>query len=181
MIYFNARKALSALWKLFRGKKQNVLRGRIDSCDYDVDQLLLGTLLFALVFFLFPTLAAYYFFFSIVRLLITVVQAVLFCAVFFINCFPFFDVFVHVLSPQGKHGNLGGFWFEVLSDPQPIALPQPSPIVSPKSSPRSIPTVIPPTVVSPPKSVSASVERFMSSRAGTEGFSTIFSAPVELR
>lgn len=31
--------ALSALWKLFRGKKRNVLRNRIDSCDYDVDQV----------------------------------------------------------------------------------------------------------------------------------------------
>jgi hypothetical protein len=42
LLYATARKALSALWKLFRGKKRNVLRGLIDTCDYDVDQLLLG-------------------------------------------------------------------------------------------------------------------------------------------
>ena len=33
-------KALSSLWKLFRGKKQNVLRQRIDSQQFDMDQLL---------------------------------------------------------------------------------------------------------------------------------------------
>ena len=44
-----------SLFQLFRGKKRNVLRHRIDSCDYDLDQLLLGTILFTLLFFLLPT------------------------------------------------------------------------------------------------------------------------------
>ncbi|XP_061206768.1 phosphatidylinositol N-acetylglucosaminyltransferase subunit Q isoform X1 [Neopsephotus bourkii] len=30
---------LSSLWRLFRGKKWNVLRQRVDSCSYDLDQL----------------------------------------------------------------------------------------------------------------------------------------------
>lgn len=30
---------LSSLWRLFRGKKWNVLRQRVDSCSYDVDQV----------------------------------------------------------------------------------------------------------------------------------------------
>lgn len=37
---------LSSLWRLFRGKKWNVLRQRVDSCSYDLDQVLgrmLGT------------------------------------------------------------------------------------------------------------------------------------------
>ncbi|KAF9520560.1 hypothetical protein BS47DRAFT_1387177 [Hydnum rufescens UP504] len=37
------------------GKRRNVLRNRIDSWDYDLDQLLLGTILFTLLAFLFPT------------------------------------------------------------------------------------------------------------------------------
>ena len=38
-LYSHALTALFAFWRLFRGKKRNVLRGdRIDSCDYDVDQ-----------------------------------------------------------------------------------------------------------------------------------------------
>lgn len=44
----------------YSGKKRNVLRHRIDSCDYDLDQLLLGTSLFTLLMFLFPTVLSYY-------------------------------------------------------------------------------------------------------------------------
>ena len=46
---------LSSLWKLFRGKKTNVLRCRTDSMDYDFMQLLLGVLLFTIGVFLFTT------------------------------------------------------------------------------------------------------------------------------
>lgn len=40
---------IASLWLLFRGKKRNVLKNRIDSQDYDFDQLLLGTLLFCTI------------------------------------------------------------------------------------------------------------------------------------
>lgn len=61
------RLALS-LWHLFRGKRYNVLRNRVDSWDYDVDQLLFGTVLFTLVAFLFPTVLVYYTLFVVVSL-----------------------------------------------------------------------------------------------------------------
>lgn len=57
---------LYSLFNLFRGKKKNVLRNRIDSCDYDLDQLLLGTSLFTLLTFLFPTVFVYYLTFALV-------------------------------------------------------------------------------------------------------------------
>jgi phosphatidylinositol glycan class Q protein len=89
----------------------NVLRGgRIDSCDYDVDQLLLGTLLFALVSFLFPTILVYYVFFSLVRFLVTLVHAALFTTVLTVNSFPFFALVVRLID----RGRLpGAVWFEV--------------------------------------------------------------------
>lgn len=62
---------LISLFYLFRGSKRNVLRNRIDACEYDVEQLLLGTVLFTVLFFLFPTTAAYYVLFSGVRLRVT--------------------------------------------------------------------------------------------------------------
>ncbi len=71
---------------------ENVLRHRVDSCEYDMDQLVLGTLLFAIVFFLFPTIAIYYVFFSIVRLMVTLAQATLWWTLSFFHYFPFFAV-----------------------------------------------------------------------------------------
>jgi phosphatidylinositol glycan class Q protein len=51
---------LTSLFHLFRGRKWNVLRERLDSADYDLDQLLLGTILFSGLVFLFPTVIVYY-------------------------------------------------------------------------------------------------------------------------
>ena len=51
---------------MITGKRYNVLRNRIDPWDYDVDQLLFGTILFTLVTFLFPTIIAYYALFAMV-------------------------------------------------------------------------------------------------------------------
>lgn len=51
---------LSALWRLFRGKKENVLRHRTDSMQYDAMQLLVGTICFCICIFLFTTILVYY-------------------------------------------------------------------------------------------------------------------------
>ena len=48
------------------GKRYNVLRNRTDSWEYDLDQLLFGTILFTLLAFLFPTVLAYYALFAMV-------------------------------------------------------------------------------------------------------------------
>lgn len=54
---------------LISGKRWNVLRQRTDSYEYDVDQLFLGTMLFTVSVFLFPTVAVYASFFYLVSLL----------------------------------------------------------------------------------------------------------------
>jgi phosphatidylinositol glycan class Q protein len=64
-----------SLFHLFRGKKRNVLRNRIDSCDYDLDQLLLGTILFALLFFLMPTVFVFYLTFASARIAVIGLKA----------------------------------------------------------------------------------------------------------
>jgi N-acetylglucosaminyl transferase component (Gpi1) len=64
---------LAALWRLFRGRKRNILRrGRTDSIDYDYMQLLLGTLLFAVALFLFTTIFVYHAFFTVLNLALLV-------------------------------------------------------------------------------------------------------------
>uniref|UniRef100_A0A672YKM5 Phosphatidylinositol glycan anchor biosynthesis, class Q n=1 Tax=Sphaeramia orbicularis TaxID=375764 RepID=A0A672YKM5_9TELE len=58
---------LSSLWRLFRGKKWNVLRQRVDSCSYDLDQVTfsLGRCC-SPSWFLLPTTALYYLVFTLV-------------------------------------------------------------------------------------------------------------------
>ena len=59
---------LSALFRLFRGKKRNVLRQRTDSMKYDAMQLLVGTIAFCVCVFLWTTIMVYYTFFLICNL-----------------------------------------------------------------------------------------------------------------
>ncbi|KAM5152137.1 phosphatidylinositol N-acetylglucosaminyltransferase subunit Q [Mantella aurantiaca] len=83
---------LSSLWRLFRGKKWNVLRQRVDSCSYDLDQLFLGTLLFTILLFLLPTTALYYLVFTLLRLLVIIVQGVIHMTITLLSSLPFFSL-----------------------------------------------------------------------------------------
>ncbi|KAM4697627.1 phosphatidylinositol N-acetylglucosaminyltransferase subunit Q [Rhinophrynus dorsalis] len=87
---------LSSLWRLFRGKKWNVLRQRVDSCSYDLDQLFLGTLLFTILLFLLPTTALYYLVFTLLRLLVVLVQGIIRLTVDLLNSLPFYSLLLRL-------------------------------------------------------------------------------------
>ena len=57
---------LVSLWRLFRGKKRNVLRGRVDSVEPSIERMVVGTLLLTVLVFLFTTTAVYYATFTLV-------------------------------------------------------------------------------------------------------------------
>ncbi|XP_012279103.1 phosphatidylinositol N-acetylglucosaminyltransferase subunit Q [Orussus abietinus] len=63
-------RGLTALFRLFLGKKKNPLRERVDSCEYQPDQLFVGTLLFTVLLFLMPTTWVYYSVFTTLRLVL---------------------------------------------------------------------------------------------------------------
>ncbi|XP_028840862.1 phosphatidylinositol N-acetylglucosaminyltransferase subunit Q-like isoform X2 [Denticeps clupeoides] len=90
---------LSSLWRLFRGKKWNVLRQRVDSCSYDMDQLFIGTLLFTILLFLLPTTALYYLVFTLLRLVVVLFQGLIHLAVDLLNSFPLFAMGLRVCRP----------------------------------------------------------------------------------
>lgn len=115
-----------SLFHLFRGKKRNVLRNRIDSCDYELDQLLLGTILFTLLFFLLPTVIVFYLTFASARMVIISLKAALDTLLACLNHFPLFALMLRVKDSRRLPG---GIHFE-LRDTQDVS---PSP-ASPQGS-----------------------------------------------
>lgn len=95
-----------SLFHLFRGKKRNVLRNRIDSCDYDLDQLLLGTILFTLLFFLLPTVAVFYATFATARMAIIALKAALDTWLACLNHFPLFAVMLRLKDSRRLPGGI---------------------------------------------------------------------------
>eukprot|EP01028_Stygiella_incarcerata_P006656 TRINITY_DN2713_c0_g1_i1.p1 TRINITY_DN2713_c0_g1~~TRINITY_DN2713_c0_g1_i1.p1 ORF type:complete len:561 (-),score=120.20 TRINITY_DN2713_c0_g1_i1:31-1713(-) len=102
---------LVSLWTFFQGKKKNVLRKRVDTHHYGIDQLLLGTLLFCGTVFLFPTTIVYYAFFSLTYGVVVCLQFMLHLIRSFVNYFPFYSFYTRAFDS----GQLpGGIYFDVI-------------------------------------------------------------------
>ncbi|VDI68687.1 phosphatidylinositol glycan, class Q [Mytilus galloprovincialis] len=97
---------LSALWRLFRGKKWNVLRRRVDSASFDVDQLFVGTLLFTIFLFLLPTTALYYTVFTLLRMVVLLFQGFLSTVVYIINHVPMYSILLWVIGSNKVSGEI---------------------------------------------------------------------------
>ncbi|KFW61476.1 Phosphatidylinositol N-acetylglucosaminyltransferase subunit Q [Pygoscelis adeliae] len=112
---------LSSLWRLFRGKKWNVLRQRVDSCSYDLDQLFIGTLLFTILLFLLPTTALYYLVFTLLRLLVVIVQGLIHLLVDLIDSLPLYSIILRLCR---SYRLAAGVKFRVLEqqDGKPLRL-----------------------------------------------------------
>ncbi|SJX60247.1 related to GPI1-required for N-acetylglucosaminyl phosphatidylinositol synthesis [Sporisorium reilianum f. sp. reilianum] len=106
---------LSSLFDVFRGKKRNALRaGRLDDASYELDQLLLGTLLFTLVAFLFPTVYVYYLAFGLARFGLVAFEAgVVETCLGLLNHLPLFALMLRVKDARRLPA---GVWLQELSD-----------------------------------------------------------------
>ncbi|KAL8620861.1 hypothetical protein ACOMHN_047032 [Nucella lapillus] len=105
--------ALSSLWRLFRGKKWNVLRLRVDSALYTIDQLCVGTLLFTVLLFLLPTSLLYYTVFTALRLVVVSFHGMLTVMIDVLNLVPAVTVLLRMARSKCVAGNL---LFTVLQD-----------------------------------------------------------------
>ncbi|KAI1325391.1 n-acetylglucosaminyl transferase component GPI1 [Xylariaceae sp. FL0255] len=105
---------LLSLFQLFRGKKYNVLRNRVDSCDYDLDQLLVGTILFTLLSFLLPTVIVFYLNFALARMAIISFKAIFDTLLSCLNHFPLFALMLRAKDPRRLPG---GVHFELRDTP----------------------------------------------------------------
>ncbi|KAI1139391.1 Gpi1-domain-containing protein [Hypoxylon sp. FL0543] len=97
---------LLSLFQLFRGKKYNVLRNRVDACDYDLDQLLVGTILFTLLFFLLPTVVVFYLNFALARMVIISFKAIFDTLLSCLNHFPLFALMLRGKDPRRLPGGI---------------------------------------------------------------------------
>ncbi|XP_043258217.1 uncharacterized protein LOC122400699 [Colletes gigas] len=86
-------KGITALFRLFLGKKMNPLRERVDSCQYQPDQLFVGTLLFTILLFLMPTTWVYYAVFTMLRLALISFGGFLTRMKFYLQVMPVYTLF----------------------------------------------------------------------------------------
>lgn len=90
---------LTALWRLFRGKKKNILRHRTDTMEYDFMQLLLGTILFAFALFLFTTVLVYHVFFAALRIIVAMASLAIIIPYILIRLFPIGSILLRKKCP----------------------------------------------------------------------------------
>jgi phosphatidylinositol glycan class Q protein len=105
-----------SLFHLFRGRKRNVLRNRIDSCDYDLDQLLLGTILFTLLVFLLPTVFVFYLTFATARVAVIGLKCALEIGLACLNHFPLFAAMLRLKDSKRLPGKLHPCYTTLYSD-----------------------------------------------------------------
>ncbi len=91
---------LSALWRLFRGKKWNQLRSRVDSYSYGNDQLFIGTLSFTILLFLLPTVLMYYLVFLVLRVVTLSVQGALCFLIEYMSSMPLYMICLWIVNSK---------------------------------------------------------------------------------
>jgi phosphatidylinositol glycan class Q protein len=101
-----------SLWYLFRGRKYNELRHRVDTLHHDLEQLLLGTVLFTALVFLAPTVAFYYVCFSAIALLLAASRALMHAARHAVQALPLYSLLALRFQP---HTLPHGVVFDVLA------------------------------------------------------------------
>lgn len=110
LLYSTQIQAVAALWRLFRGRKWNPLRLRLDSYDYSVEQHVVGSLLFTPILLLLPTTSAFYIFFTILHTAVSFICIVVEAAVSFIHSTPYAKV---LLWLKRRNRFPSGIWFDV--------------------------------------------------------------------
>ena len=91
LMYSRSLKMLRMLYKLFRGRKYNIIRARDDSSNFGINELYLGVLIITLIIFLLPTIAIYYYY-AFISIILMVMFLQVFCIAgqVLITEFPYF-------------------------------------------------------------------------------------------
>nr|CEL66115.1 TPA: N-acetylglucosaminyl transferase component domain containing protein, putative [Neospora caninum Liverpool] len=90
---------LCTLFTMFRGKKRNILRHRVDTLEFELDQLLMGCILFTIMSCLFPTVFVFYFSFAIIWLSILFVHSMLRLVALLVRRLPLSLLLLRLIYP----------------------------------------------------------------------------------
>ncbi|XP_020082637.1 uncharacterized protein LOC109706253 [Ananas comosus] len=108
-LYSQQIQVSASLWRLFRGRKWNPLRQRLDSYDYTVEQHVVGSLLFTPILLLLPTTSAFYIFFTMLNSMITFICIMVEIMISFLHATPYAEV---ILWLTMRRRFPSGIWFE---------------------------------------------------------------------
>lgn len=111
-IYTFQVSSMLSLINLFTGKRRNI-KNNVDIVNYDLDQLLLGSVSFTILVFLYPTTAVYYFLFTIARVILVSSQLIIEAILRLINLFPLFSLMLYIKDPKRIPG---GIYFETIGN-----------------------------------------------------------------
>ncbi|KAJ0246769.1 N-acetylglucosaminyl transferase component family protein / Gpi1 family protein [Hirschfeldia incana] len=110
LVYSHQIQALAALWRLFRGRKMNPLRQRLDSYGYTVKQHVVGSLLFTPLLLLLPTTSVFYIFFTITSTTINSICMLIEFAISIIHATPYAEIMIWLVR---RSRFPCGVWFEI--------------------------------------------------------------------
>jgi phosphatidylinositol glycan class Q protein len=112
-IYNKQIEVLKSLFQLFRGKKYNVLRNRIDNLNnysvgdsFEIVQFLMGTLIFMILVLLLPTVFAFYLTFFLLQLIGTIAVVYLEWLQIVATCSPLFMILLKVKNSNRLQGGV---------------------------------------------------------------------------
>lgn len=111
-VFLSSVEILISLGRLILGAKKNVLKNRIDSGDFAIDEILLGAIVFIACAFLFPTIVLYYLYFISTWIYIQLLQFSLMLGTVFTNHFPIFGAFSYFTA---AHFFVSSIAFDLLS------------------------------------------------------------------
>ncbi|KNA22989.1 hypothetical protein SOVF_028790 [Spinacia oleracea] len=111
LLYSLQIQILAALWRLFRGRKWNPLRQRLDSYEYSVEQHVVGSLLFTPLLLLLPTTSVFYIFLSIMNLTIIFSLTLVEIIISIIHDTPYSKVLLWLTRSKRFPS---GIWFETI-------------------------------------------------------------------
>ncbi|MCO5571652.1 hypothetical protein L7F22_025399 [Adiantum nelumboides] len=112
-MYSNQLQALAALWRLFRGRKRNTLRRRIDTYDCSIEQHVVGSLMFTPLLLLLPTTSVFYIFFTMLFTSLSILRFSLQIFIAIVHCFPYAQVAIWLVQPRRFPS---GIWLETLPE-----------------------------------------------------------------